>query len=51
MGDFNAKKIAIDKLDNIVNKYKHKYDSTIKRKPTDVKDTTYFGYTSLDVCY
>ena len=33
--------IYIDKLDDIVNKYKNTYHSTIKMKPVDVKSNTY----------
>ena len=31
----------IDKLDDIVNKYKNTYHSTIKIKPVDLKQNTY----------
>ena len=31
----------IDKLDDIVNKYRNTYHSTIKMKPVDVKSSTY----------
>ena len=33
-----SKNVHIDKLDDIVNKYNNTYHSTIKKKPTDVKD-------------
>ena len=35
------KNIYIDKLDDIVNKYKNTYHGTIKVKPIDVKSSTY----------
>ena len=37
----SSKIVYIDKLDNNVNKYINKYDSTIKTKPVDVKPSTY----------
>ena len=39
--DFSFKNVYIDKLDDIVNKYKNTYLSTIKMKPVDVKSSTY----------
>ena len=36
-----SKNVYIDKLDDIVNKYKNIYYSTIKIKPVDVKPGTY----------
>ena len=36
-----SKKVYIDKLDDIVNKYNNTYHSTIKIKPVDVKSNTY----------
>ena len=36
-----SKNVYIDKLDDIVNKYKNIYYSTIKIKPVDVKTSTY----------
>ena len=36
-----SKKVYIDKLDGIVNKYNNTYHSTIKMKPVDVKSNTY----------
>ena len=36
-----SKKLYIDKLDDIVNKYKNTHHSTIKMKPVDVKSSTY----------
>ena len=36
-----SKSVYIDKLDDIVNKYKNTYHSTIKIKPADVKSSTY----------
>ena len=38
-----SKNVYIDKLDNIVNEYKITYHRTIKMKPIDVKDNTYFN--------
>ena len=39
-----SKKVYIDKLDEIVNKYNHTYHRTIKMKPFDVKDNTYINF-------
>ena len=36
-----SKNVYIDKLDDIVNEYNNAYHTTIKMKPTDVKDNTY----------
>ena len=36
-----SKKLYIDKLDDIVNKYNNTYHDTIKVKPVDVKSNTY----------
>ena len=36
-----SKKLYIDKLDDIVNKYNNTYHDTIKMKPVDVKSNTY----------
>ena len=33
----------VDKLDDIVDEYNNKYHTTIKMKPTDVKDNTYIN--------
>ena len=38
-----SKKVYIDKLNAIVNKYNNKYHTTIKMKPIDVKDNTYIN--------
>ena len=35
-----SKRLYIDKLDDIVNKYNNAYHSTIKLKPVDVKSNT-----------
>ena len=35
--------IYIDTLDDIVNKYNNTYHSTIKKKPVDVKSSTYIN--------
>ena len=35
-----SKSVYIDKLNDIVNKYKNTYHRTIKMKPVDVKDNT-----------
>ena len=37
------KKLCIDKLDDIVNKY-NTYHRTIKMKPVDVKSSTYINF-------
>ena len=39
--DYISKKVYIDKLDNIVNKYNNTYHSTTKMKPVDVNSNTY----------
>ena len=39
-----TKNIYINKLDDIVNKYKNTYHSTIKMKPVDVKSSTYIDF-------
>ena len=36
-----SKKLYIDKLDDIVNRYNNTHHSTIKMKPVDVKSSTY----------
>ena len=36
-----SKNVYFDKLDDIVNKYNNIYHTTIKMKPTNVKDNTY----------
>ena len=36
-----SKKVYIDKLDDIVNKYNNTYHNTIKMKPVDVKSNTH----------
>ena len=38
-----SKNMYIDKLDDIVDEYNNTYHTTIKRKPTDVKDNTYIN--------
>ena len=38
-----SKNLYIDKLDDIVNKYNNRYNSTIKMKPVDVKSNAYFN--------
>ena len=35
-----SKNVYIDKLNDIVDKYNNTYHTTIKMKPTDVKDNT-----------
>ena len=37
-----SKNVCIDKLDGIVNKYNNTYHKTIKMKPIDIKQSTYF---------
>ena len=39
-----SKNVYIDKLDDIVHKYKNKKHRTIKMKPIDVKDNTYIDF-------
>ena len=39
-----SKKIYIDKLDDILNEYNNTYHRTIKMKPVDIKDNTYFDF-------
>ena len=39
-----SKKVYIDKLDDIVNKYNNTYHSTIKMKLVDVKSSTYLDF-------
>ena len=41
---FVLKNVYIDKLDNIVDEYNKTHHRTIKMKPVDVKDNTYFDY-------
>ena len=38
-----SKNVYIDKLDDIVDEYNNTYHTTIKMKPIDVKDNTYFN--------
>ena len=39
-----SKNVYIDKLDNIVDEYNNTCHRTIKIKPVDVKDNTYFDF-------
>ena len=39
-----SKNIYIDKLDDILNEYNNTYHRTIKMKPVDIKDNTYFHF-------
>ena len=39
-----SKKVYINKLDNIVNKYSNRYLSTIKTRLVDVKSSSYIGF-------
>ena len=39
-----SKIVYIDKLDEIINEYNNTYHRTIKMKPIDVKDNTYFDF-------
>ena len=43
-----SKTVFIEKLDEIVNKYNNIYHSTIKKKPVDVKPSTYHINIHLD---
>ena len=38
-----SKNLYIDKLDDIVHQYNNTYHTTIKMKPTDVKNNTYIN--------
>ena len=38
-----SKKMYIDRLNAIVNKYNNTYHTTIRMKPIDVKDNTYIN--------
>ena len=38
------KKVHVDKVDDLVNKYSHTYHRTIKMKPADVKSKTYIEF-------
>ena len=40
-----SKNVYIDKLDAIVNKYNNTYHSATKKKPFDVKSSTYIDST------
>ena len=39
-----SKNVYIDKLDDIVNEYNNTYHRTIKMKPVNVKDNSYFDF-------
>ena len=39
-----SKNVYIDKLDDIVSEYNKTYHITIKMKPVDVEDNTYFNF-------
>ena len=39
-----SKNVYIDKLDDIVDEYNNTYHRTIKMKPVDIKDNTYFDF-------
>ena len=43
-----SKNVYINKLDDIVNKYKNTYHSTIKMRPVDVKSSTYIDFDRKD---
>ena len=43
MHDFSIKKVYIDKLDKIVNKYNNIYHKAIKLKSVDVNPSMYIG--------
>ena len=42
-----SKNVYINKLDDIANEHNNTYHRTIKMKPADVKDSTYFGSIEL----
>ena len=44
-----SKNKYIDKLADIVNKYKNQYHSTIKMKPVDVKSSKYINFNKKNV--
>ena len=39
-----SKNVYIDKLDDIAKKYNNTYNTSIKKKPVDVKDNTYICF-------
>ena len=39
-----SKNVYINKLDDILNEYNNAYHRTIKMKPVDIKDNTYFDF-------
>ena len=39
-----SKNVFIDELDDIVNKFDNRYDSTIKREPVDITSSTYIDF-------
>ena len=42
--DFSIKKVYIDKLDDIVDKYNNTYHRIIKMKPADINSSTYTDF-------
>ena len=42
--DFNIKKVHVDKVDDLVNRYSNTYHQTIKMKLVDVKSKTYIQF-------
>ena len=44
LDESGRKKMYINKLDDIINKYSNIYHSTIKMKPVDVKSSTYIDF-------
>ena len=43
------KNVYIDKLDEVVNKYRNTFPRTIKRGPVDVKDNTYIDFLKKEI--
>ena len=44
LDESGRKKMYINKLDDIINKYSNIYHSTIEMKPVDVKSSTYIDF-------
>ena len=39
-----SKSVDIDKLDDVVNEYKNTYQRAVKKKPIDIKSSTYIDF-------
>ena len=44
MHEFNIKNVHIDKLDDLVNKCNNTYHSIIRKKPVDLKLSTFVNF-------